>query len=55
MSLQPRRDKVQKHPWRGRKLKAQQLQLTAADMAKIAMLEHGERLVDRDGLVPNWD
>ncbi|MBU0745308.1 MAG: 2,5-didehydrogluconate reductase DkgB [Gammaproteobacteria bacterium] len=36
-------------------LKAQQLQLTDTDMAQIATLERGERLVNPDGLAPAWD
>jgi len=36
-------------------LKAQQLRLTDADMAQIASLDRGGRLVDPDGLAPAWD
>lgn len=36
-------------------LKAQQLRLTDADMAQIAALERGGRLVDPEGLAPAWD
>ena len=36
-------------------LLAQQLRLTEDDMAQIAALERGERLVDPEGLAPVWD
>ncbi|MNQ80306.1 2,5-diketo-D-gluconic acid reductase B [compost metagenome] len=36
-------------------LKATALQLSADDMAQIAALERGERLVDPEGLAPAWD
>ena len=36
-------------------LKAPQLHLTDADMAQIAALERGERLVNPDRLAPAWD
>jgi len=36
-------------------LDARKLQLTAADMARIATLDRGERLVDPAGLAPAWD
>lgn len=36
-------------------LLAQQLRLTEADMAQIAALDRGERLVDPEGLAPTWD
>lgn len=36
-------------------LEAQRLQLTADDMARIATLDRGERLVDPAGLAPAWD
>lgn len=36
-------------------LKATQLQLTETDMAQIATLDRGGRLVDPDGLAPAWD
>jgi 2,5-diketo-D-gluconate reductase B len=36
-------------------LKAQQLTLTDDDMAKIAALDRGDRLVNPDGLAPAWD
>jgi 2,5-diketo-D-gluconate reductase B len=36
-------------------LEAQKLQLTADDMARIATLDRGERLVDPAGLAPAWD
>ncbi len=36
-------------------LKAQQLRLSEADMAQIAALDRGGRLVDPDGLAPAWD
>ncbi|MNE16714.1 2,5-diketo-D-gluconic acid reductase B [compost metagenome] len=36
-------------------LKATALQLSADDMAQIAALECGERLVDPEGLAPAWD
>lgn len=36
-------------------LQAQQLQLTDADMAQIATLDRGGRLVDPEGLAPAWD
>ena len=36
-------------------LKAPQLHLTDADMAQIAALDRGERLVNPDGLAPVWD
>jgi 2,5-diketo-D-gluconate reductase B len=36
-------------------LKAQQLRLTDADMAAIAALERGDRLVSPDSLAPKWD
>ncbi|MES2608860.1 MAG: 2,5-didehydrogluconate reductase DkgB [Pseudomonadota bacterium] len=36
-------------------LKAQQLRLTGTEMAQIATLDRGGRLVDPDGLAPAWD
>ncbi|MFC5523251.1 2,5-didehydrogluconate reductase DkgB [Polaromonas jejuensis] len=36
-------------------LLAQQLRLTELDMAEIAALDRGERLVNPDGLAPRWD
>jgi 2,5-diketo-D-gluconate reductase B len=36
-------------------LLAQQLRLTEDDMAKIAALDRGERLVNPEGLAPVWD
>lgn len=36
-------------------LRAQQLRLTAEDIAQIAALDRGERLVDPQGLAPQWD
>lgn len=36
-------------------LLAQQLRLTAEDMAQIATLDRGERLVNPEGLAPVWD
>lgn len=36
-------------------LRAQQLKLTADDMAKIAALDRGERMVSPQGLAPAWD
>jgi 2,5-diketo-D-gluconate reductase B len=36
-------------------LLAQQLRLTDEDMAQIAALDRGERLVDPEGLAPVWD
>ncbi|MDP4072864.1 2,5-didehydrogluconate reductase DkgB [Acidovorax sp. A1169] len=36
-------------------LKAQQLRLTDTEMAQIATLDRGGRLVDPDGLAPAWD
>ena len=36
-------------------LEAQKLRLTADDMARIATLERGERLVNPAGLAPAWD
>lgn len=36
-------------------LKATALHLSAEDMAQIAALERGERLVDPEGLAPAWD
>ncbi len=36
-------------------LKAQQLTLTDAEMAQIAALDRGDRLVNPDGLAPAWD
>lgn len=36
-------------------LKAQQLRLNDAEMAQIAALDRGGRLVDPDGLAPVWD
>ena len=36
-------------------LKAQQLRLTANDMAQIAALDRGDRLVNPEGLAPAWD
>uniref|UniRef100_UPI003D01D159 2,5-didehydrogluconate reductase DkgB n=1 Tax=Alcaligenes faecalis TaxID=511 RepID=UPI003D01D159 len=36
-------------------LKAGELKLDAEDLQKIAELDHGERLVDPEGLAPVWD
>jgi len=36
-------------------LLAQQLRLTDGDMARIATLDRGDRLVNPDGLAPKWD
>lgn len=36
-------------------LQAQQLRLTEQDMQRIATLDRGERLVDPEGLAPQWD
>lgn len=36
-------------------LKAQQLRLSDAEMAQIAELDRGGRLVDPEGLAPSWD
>lgn len=36
-------------------LKAQQLRLSADDMARIAALDRGDRLVNPEGLAPAWD
>ena len=36
-------------------LKAQQLRLSDTEMAQIAALERGGRLVDPEGLAPSWD
>ena len=36
-------------------LLARQLQLTEDDMAQIAALDRGERLVNPEGLAPQWD
>lgn len=36
-------------------LKAQQLRLSDAEMAQVAALERGGRLVDPEGLAPAWD
>ena len=36
-------------------LKAQQLTLSDADMARIAMLDRGERLANPGGIAPLWD
>lgn len=36
-------------------LLAQQLRLTDEDMAQIAALDRGERLVNPEGLAPSWD
>lgn len=36
-------------------LKARQLRLSDADMAQMAALDRGERLVDPEGLAPVWD
>lgn len=36
-------------------LKAQQLRLSDADMAQIAALDRGGRMVDPEGLAPAWD
>lgn len=36
-------------------LKAPQLHLTTSDMAQIATLDRGERLVNPEGLAPAWD
>jgi 2,5-diketo-D-gluconate reductase B len=36
-------------------LKAQQLRLSDAEMAQIAALDRGGRLVDPEGLAPTWD
>lgn len=36
-------------------LRAQKLLLTDADMAQMAVLDRGQRLVDPDGLAPVWD
>ncbi|MEI2457389.1 2,5-didehydrogluconate reductase DkgB [Lysobacter firmicutimachus] len=36
-------------------LRAQNLRLSEDDMARIAALDRGERLVDPEGLAPKWD
>ena len=36
-------------------LRAQDLRLSEDDMARIAALDRGERLVDPEGLAPKWD
>lgn len=36
-------------------LKAGELRLTADDMARIAMLDRGDRLASPDGIAPAWD